>query len=132
VQPHHPQNAEAARALHVLKKQGEVMAITQQNIIEFWAVTTRPVEANGLGWGVEEAGAEIASIRGLFLELPELPLQDAWERLVQRHRVTGKNVHDARLVAAMAVHGVGAILSFNVVDFARYTEIMVLRPAAVI
>jgi len=29
-----------------------------------------------------------------------------WERLVIQHQVSGKKVHDARLVASMNVHGV--------------------------
>lgn len=45
-----------------------------------------------------------------------------------RYRVLGKNVHDARLVAAMAVYGVRDILTFNGPDFARYAEISVLDP----
>ncbi len=31
------------------------------------------------------------------------------------------NVHDARLTAAMLVHGLTHILTFNISDFARYT-----------
>ena len=46
-------------------------------------------------------------------------------------RVIGKNAHDARLVAAMRVHGVTHLLTFNDQDFARYTGITVLTPAAV-
>lgn len=63
---------------------------------------------------------EVASLRRLFFELPELPLQNAWEQLVQRYSVTGKSAHDARLVAAMVVHGVRGILTFNAHDFTRY------------
>ena len=32
----------------------------------------------------------------------------------------GAKVHDTRLVAAMNVHGVGRILTFNANDFTRY------------
>jgi predicted nucleic acid-binding protein len=51
--------------------------------------------------------------------------------MVVQHRVSGKSVHDARLVAAMIVHGIGEILTFNMQDFTRYTEISVLDPANV-
>ena len=37
-----------------------------------------------------------------------------------RHGVVGSKVHDARLVAAMNVHGVRRILTFNTDDFTRY------------
>lgn len=39
------------------------------------------------------------------------------------HNVSGVQVHEARLVAAMRVHGVGRILTFNAEDFARYTDV---------
>ena len=48
--------------------------------------------------------------------------------MVITYRVSGKNTHDPRLVAAMIVHGIGSILTFDVQDFARYTEIVVADP----
>jgi predicted nucleic acid-binding protein len=129
VQPLHPQCAVATRALHTLRRRDEALLIVQQNIVEFWAVTTRPIIANGLGWTTARVIAEVASMRRLFLELPELPIQETWERLVQRYSVSGKNIHDARLVAAMVVHDVPQILTFNSQDFVRYGEIRVLDPA---
>jgi predicted nucleic acid-binding protein len=42
--------------------------------------------------------------------------------------VLGTKVHDARLVAAMNVHGIERILTFNTGDFARY-GIEVLLPS---
>jgi predicted nucleic acid-binding protein len=62
--------------------------------------------------------------------LPEFPLHDIWERLVGLHRVSGKDTHDARLVAAMLAHQVGSILTFNVQDFARYPQVAVIDPKA--
>jgi predicted nucleic acid-binding protein len=46
--------------------------------------------------------------------------------------VLGKNAHDARLVAAMNVHGVTHLLTFNAADFRRFTTIQVMTPAAVL
>jgi len=125
-QPHHPSAHVAARALRALRIGGETLHITQQNIVEFWAVATRPIAANGLGFSTEQATAEVDALKRLFALLPELPIQGAWERLVTDHRVSGKNAHDARLVAAMVVHGIQSILTFNVQDFLRYGEIRVL------
>jgi predicted nucleic acid-binding protein len=45
------------------------------------------------------------------------------------HRVSGAQVHDARLVAAMRVHGVKRILTFNTRDFTRFTGIEAIHPA---
>jgi predicted nucleic acid-binding protein len=128
-QPHHPSAPVAARALRTLRADNETLHITQQNLVEYWAVTTRPVDANGLGYTTEQASAEVSALKQLFDLLPELPLQEEWERLVAHYHVSGKNAHDARLVAAMVVHGVDNILTFNVQDFERYKEIRVFNAA---
>jgi predicted nucleic acid-binding protein len=125
-QPHHPNAPVAIGALRALRAANQPLHITQQNIVEFWAVATRPISANGLGYLTEQAKAEIDTLRRLFFLLPEFPLQDTWEGLVSDYVVSGKNVHDARLVAAMVVHGIESILTFNAADFLRYRVIRVL------
>lgn len=51
-----------------------------------------------------------------------------WERLVVAYQVVGKAAHDARLVAAMNIHAITRILTFNPTDFRRYSEIEVIHP----
>jgi predicted nucleic acid-binding protein len=89
-QPHHPNAPVAARALRALRAGNEALHIAQQNIVEFWAVTTRPIAANGLGYTTAQAAAEVSALKRLFALLPELPLQEEWERLVTHYRVSGK------------------------------------------
>ncbi len=62
----------------------------------------------------------------------ESVLLSEWERLVRAHDVKGKAAHDARLVAAMCLHGLTHILTFNASDFARYPDITVLTPEQVL
>ena len=88
----------------------------------------RPVGDNGLGFTTEQAAVEIKSLLRLFALLPESPLFEEWRELVVKFRVSGKNTHDARLVAAMRVHGLRSILTFNNQDFTRYADITVLDP----
>ena len=57
---------------------------------------------------------------------------DEWRRLVAVRSTSGKTSHDARLVAAMNVHGVTHVLTFNVDDFKRYSTITVLAPGTVV
>jgi len=45
-----------------------------------------------------------------------------------QHSVLGVQVHDARLAASMIVHGVTNILTFNVADFSRFSELTALHP----
>jgi predicted nucleic acid-binding protein len=132
LQPRTQQAQSARSAIDRLRLQNHVLQITSQNLVEFWAVATRPASMNGLGYSVEEAMVELANFKRLFTLLPESPLQSEWERLVTTYRVSGKNSHDARLVAAMMVHGTRSILTFNVQDFTRYAGITVLDPHRII
>ena len=52
---------------------------------------------------------------------------------VVEYGVSGVQVHDARLVAAMIFHNVKHILTFNGQDFRRYAdeEIVAVNPTAV-
>jgi hypothetical protein len=105
------------------------MIVAVQNIIEFWVVATRPLENNGLGLSAEQALSEVAGFRALFEVLPENPLiLPEWERLVSLYGVSGRNAHDARLVAAMNVNRVDKILTFNIRDVTRFRDIQVLDP----
>ena len=47
------------------------------------------------------------------------------------YSVKGVQVHDAKLVAAMCVHDLTHILTFNVDDFSRYPEIIAVHPSTV-
>jgi predicted nucleic acid-binding protein len=128
-QKHHPHHAFAERSLNLLLDRSEDIVIVSQTVVEFWAVATRPLSANGLGLTVEVVAIEIDTAGYLFRLLQEVPVHDVWLHLVKKYRVSGKSVHDARLVAAMIAHGVKEILTLNVADFARYSKIAVLDPA---
>jgi len=64
-----------------------------------------------------------------------LPKSDAtyreWRRLILLYKVSGAQVHDARLAASMLVHGVQSILTFNTGDFARYAGIVAMHPKTI-
>lgn len=128
----HPMNPDAANAIKTLRGRGEQLHIVPQNLIEFWNVYTRPTERNGLGRSVAETQAEVNRLKLLFpLLLDTEAIYQEWERLVVAYGIRGVNVHDARLVAAMLVHGLTHIVTFNISDFARYSEITVVNPTAI-
>ena len=128
-QPSHPMHADAARAIVELLARGETLSIIPQNVIEYWAVATRPVEANGLGLSVADTVNDLTRLKGIFQILPDTPaIFTEWEALVGRHAVKGKEAHDARIVAAMLAHRVSNLLTFNTGDFKRYTEINSIDP----
>ncbi len=125
----HPMQEQAIQSIATLRQQGARVWITPQNLVEFWAVATRPGERNGLGLTVEAANAELLRLTNLFPLLPDAPeIYIEWHRLVVEERVLGLQVYDARLVAVMRVYGVTHLLTFNVDDFRRYPGITVVHP----
>jgi len=79
-----------------------------------------------------EAAVELARIKGMFLFLPETPaIYPVWEALVLEHAVSGKPSHDARLVAAMQLHGLTAILTFDRTGSTRFPGIEAIYAADV-
>ena len=131
-EPKHPMYSIVLNATDVLRTRGELLGIVPQNLIEFWAVATRPRVNNGLGMTIDKATTELMSLQALFVLLLDEPsIFSEWEKLVIQHRVSGKQAHDARIIAAMKVHGVTHLLTFNTDDFKRYTEIAAVHPASV-
>lgn len=108
------------------------LVVFPQNLIEFWAVATRPVASNGIGMTILRVEYEITEIMNTFSILAETPaIYPEWRSLVSAYNVSGKNVHDARIVAQMNVHGIVNLLTFNVKDFSRYANIEAIDPANV-
>lgn len=48
----HPMCRVARRAIIAFRRQDNRLFLASQNLIEFWAVATRPVDSNGLGMSV--------------------------------------------------------------------------------
>jgi predicted nucleic acid-binding protein len=130
--PHDPLSPPATNAVKVLRQRGDAVCVATQNLIEFWAVATRPTTANGLGMTPAVAAAEVDRIATLFQVLSDTSMVFVhWRRLVEACSVSGRQAHDARLAAVMLTHGVSHILTFNVEDFRRYPGIVVVDPQQV-
>lgn len=114
----------ARSAAESLKRRGETLITTSQNLIETWNVATRPADSNGLGHTPEEANRLIGRLERGFPRLADpVDTYERWRELVVRFRVSGVQAHDARLIAVMIANGIGYILTFNTRDFQRYTEV---------
>jgi hypothetical protein len=93
---------------------------------------TRPVTRNGFGLTVAEAEREVRAIEaGMNLLTDSAPVYREWRRIVLQYGVSGVHVHDARLAAAMYVHGTGHILTLNVTDFSRFSGLTAIHPNTV-
>lgn len=129
LQLQHPQLPTVRNAIKFLTARGRDLHIVPQNLVELWVVATRPTEYNGLGMTPAAAAIELARLKSIFLLLPETPaIYPVWESLVTQHHVSGKPAHDARLVAAMRVHGLTSVLTFDRSGFARFPGVEVVSP----
>jgi len=118
-------------ALVRLASQGTVLHYTHQNIAELWNAITRPVSRNGLGLTVTEAEREVRAIEAGMALLPDGELvYREWRRIVVQYGVQGVQVHDARLAAVMYVHRVSHILTLNLSDFSRFSDLTPLHPSS--
>ncbi len=117
-------HVEAKNAVNKLLKRGDTLFITLQNVSEFWNVCTRPADKNGLGFTIARTNAELSKIEQVFDLLPDtIEVYRNWRELVVNHSVSGIQVHDAKIVAAMKAHNVQNLLTFNAKDFRRYSNI---------
>ena len=127
--PASSQHPIATAALGRLFRQGDEVFLTPQNLIEFWAVATRPIEGNGFGWNSERTAQEVAELQKRFPLLPDSPeIFPRWLELVKQLPVHGKRVHDARLVAVLQAHAVGHLITFNLSDFASFPGLLLISP----
>lgn len=124
-----PQHKMVDTALLRLAGQGTALYYTHQNIAELWNAMTRPIERNGLGLSVVETEREVRAIEAGMNLLPDSEaVYHEWRRIVVNHSVSGVQVYDARLAAAMYVHDVSHILTLNVADFGRFNGLTALHP----
>jgi len=119
-------------AIDRVLERGAVLSYTSQNVAEFWNTCTRPVDRNGYGLTPREADRRAALFEARFQLLTDsLTVHQEWRKLLVTHNIVGVQVHDARLVAAMRVHRVKQILTFNDKDFARFSDIRAIHPRTV-
>ncbi|MEK7723450.1 MAG: type II toxin-antitoxin system VapC family toxin [Acidobacteriota bacterium] len=129
VQTQSSHHIEAKNAVDKLLKNGDMLFITLQNISEFWNVCTRPLDKNGLGFSITQTDAELSIIEQVFDLLPDtIDVYKNWRELVVNHSVSGVQVHDAKIAAAMKVHNIQYLLTFNAKDFKRYADIEAVEP----
>ena len=128
-EPAHPTHNQAVNAVKTLLANGDRICLIPQNLIEFWNVATRPIDKNGFGWSPAKTDVEISRLESLLTVLPDSQaIYREWRKVVLANSVLGKQVHDARIVAAMNVHQITKLLTFNTKDFKRFGHITLIDP----
>ena len=123
-------------ALEVLGRwpeQGAKLCLSGQVKREYLVVATRPTAHNGLGLTLPQAldNIEAIMVRCRLLEETKAVAQRL-KALALQTKTSGKQLHDANLVATALVHGVTVILTENAEDFERFSgliEILSLNEA---
>jgi len=112
----------AVASVNQLRLRRERLCVARQNLIEFRNVASRPADRNGLGLSYTDADLELDIAERDFDVLPEDDeVYNVWRALIAAKGVSGRQVHDARLVAYMLVYSVTHILTLNGSDLQRYT-----------
>jgi len=129
VQPDSDEYGAIRRCTDLLWTRGADLFYTFQNLAEFWNVCTRPPERNGVGFSIAEIDRRASLIESKFTLAPDSPAcYREWRKIVVAAEVSGVQVHDARLVAAMHVHKIRNLLTLNAGDFLRYDEVTAVSP----
>ena len=127
--PGGPYDEVVVSAVGRLVAEGTTLYYTLQNAAEFWNVSTRPRDRNGLGLTPQETDRRLQLIERQFLLLPENEATYArWRRMVIESGVSGVQVHDARLAALMSVSNVTYLLTLNPRDFERFSGLTPVHP----
>jgi len=120
-------------AIDAILADGGVLCYTSQNVAEFWNTCTRPLDQNGFALSPQETDRRARAFEDKLQFLPDsMAIHQEWRALLVSQNVSGVQVHDARLAAAMRVHGIQRVLTFNERDFARYPDIQAVHPRALL
>lgn len=106
---------------------GTTLYASGQILREYLSVAIRPVEHNGLGLAQADA---VGNVRALADRMHLLAENDNVHArllaLLDEIDCGGKQVHDVNVVAVSLVHGVNALVTLNIDDFARFEHLVTL------
>jgi predicted nucleic acid-binding protein len=103
--------------------EGTSLYTSGQVIREYLGVATCPPAHNGLGLTVSDALDNARAFRSRMRLLAEdAKVANRLAELLEETKSSGKQVHDANVVATMLVHGVDTVVTLNTADFARFAQ----------
>lgn len=102
--------------------------ITSQILCEFYSVVTNPRRMTVARTSAE--ALEVITDFLTFLHVLPIPARavEGWMDLLRRRPVTGADVFDLQLAAAILANGVSRIYTFNGADFTAFPELAVVEP----
>jgi len=123
-----PQHTASRTLLETARDRSTTLYVTSQILCEFYSIVT-----NARRVSKPRSPAEaLDAVSGLlaFLDVLTIPAHtvEGWLDLLRRRPVTGGDIFDLQLVAAMQANGVQRIYTFNTDDFEAFAELSVLTP----
>jgi len=119
-----PNHTEAVQFLESALS-GERRLFTNGQVFrEYLVVATRPLENNGFGLTPNDALANLEAFSKCIQLLDENQVvARQLQQLVKKHRLKGKRIHDANLVATMQENGLKQLKTYNQDDFSTFEGI---------
>lgn len=118
-----PTRADHAAAQALITSDTRTLAVTPQVLREYLVVATRPAELNGLALSMEQAIANLNQFLDCFHVLPENAATVArLHQLVTEVSTSGRQIHDANIVATALAHGASSIITSDTRHFARFSD----------
>lgn len=125
-----PQHAAARALLEAARAEAATLYVTSQILCEFYSVMTNPRRVAR----PRSAAEAMTVVSDLLTFLHVLPVPaaaiDRLLDLLRRRPVTGSDVFDLHIIAAMQANGIGRIYTFNVADFDGFPELSVVTPSS--
>jgi uncharacterized protein len=125
-----PQHAAARTLLEAARAETATLYVTSQILCEFYSVMTNPRRVARPRTAAD--AMTVLSDMLTFLHVLPAPAStiDRLLDLLRRRPVTGSDVFDLHIIAAMQANSIGRIYTFNVADFEAFPELAVVMPAA--
>jgi predicted nucleic acid-binding protein len=123
-----PQHSSARALLASATYGSTTLSVNSQILCEFYSVVTnrRRVLSPRSSQEAIQALSEFARV---FRVLPTSPQSfDILADLLRRRPVTGSDIFDLQIVAAMIANGIHRIYNFNAADFQPFSELEVIVP----
>jgi predicted nucleic acid-binding protein len=124
-----PLHALALERLRALQDRADVeLWLSRQVLREYLAAMTRPqvvtpmVPMNLLANDVRDF------VRRFRIADDSRTVTEKLLMLIEQKGVSGKQIHDANIVATMQTYGITELLTHNVADFTRYSDLIRLSP----
>jgi predicted nucleic acid-binding protein len=126
--PAAPLHTPAAAVLATAQAAGGELWISRQILREYLAVLSRP-QTFTPPIAAHQLVNEVQAFQALFLIADETAVVTAnLLNLISTVPVSGKQVHDANVVATMQAYGIQRLLTHNTGDFARFGSLITVLP----